>query len=166
MPRKPTTDLLKMVARFRAAGIPVSSSALYHSWGGLVTAEDTAGLDIDVLDTNAIYKNGACTLLFTGVQIMATGVVHACACVDVDGSLKIGDLNEKPLREIVSRDNALYMEFIDEQERGKFKPVCQSCGFYKSIYHSRKMYRQTGMQIGTVDDYKAALDGRVASAEP
>jgi hypothetical protein len=165
MPRKPTTDLLRMIDRFRQAGIKIKHSALYHDWGGYITAADTEGLNLAVMDSSKIYKSGACSLLFTGVQIMATGIVHACACVDVDGTLKIGDLSEKPLRDIVSSKNPLYMDFIEEQQRGIFKPVCQSCGFYKSIYHSRKMHKQDGTEIASIDEFKTKLDDRVAAAK-
>ena len=92
MPRTPDTDLLRLLERYKAAGISVKRSQLYHSWGGKITPEDLKGLAIDVMDSDKIYKNGACSLLFTGVQIMATGLVHACACVDVNASLTIGDL--------------------------------------------------------------------------
>ena len=40
------------------------------------------------------------------------------ACVDVDASLTIGDLNERPLRDILSSRNALYMGLIEEQQKG------------------------------------------------
>ena len=165
MPRTPSTDLLKLLERFRKAGIKVKRSTLYHNWGGRVSESDQQGLAIDIMDSTKIYKMGACSLLFTGVQIMSTGDVHACACVDTDGTLKIGNLNEKPLREIVSSKNPLYVQMIEEQERGQFKPVCQACGFYKSIYHNRSMYRKDGTEVGSIDQYMGSLDKRVAAVE-
>ncbi len=168
MPRTPTTDLLQLLARYKAAGIPVRRSQLYHNWGGKITSEDLQGMEIDVMDSSKIYKKGACVLLFTGVQIMATGVVHACACVDVDASLKIGDLNEQPLREILSTRNPLYAEIIDEQQRGMFRPVCRDCGFYKSIYHNRSQYRKESIPISSIATFKVALDAKseVAAMQP
>jgi MoaA/NifB/PqqE/SkfB family radical SAM enzyme len=160
MPRTSNTDLLELLARYKAAGIPVRRSQLYHSWGGKITSEDLQGMDIDVMDSSKIYKKGACVLLFTGVQIMATGVVHACACVDVDASLKIGDLNEQPLREILSTRNPLYAEIIDEQQRGMFRPVCRDCGFYKSIYHNRSQYRKESIPTSSIAEFKVALDAK------
>jgi MoaA/NifB/PqqE/SkfB family radical SAM enzyme len=164
MPRTPDTDLLKLLSRYKAAGIPVRPSHLYHSWGGKITSEDLEGIAIDVTDSSKIYKKGACALLFTGVQIMATGLVHACACVDVDASLKIGDLNERPLREILSTRNPLYVEIIDEQQRGMFRQVCRDCGFYKSIYHSRSQYRKESIPTSSIADFKVALDAKSESA--
>jgi len=102
MPRRAGTDLLKILERYKAKGISVKRSQLYHSWGGKITPDDLKGLEIDVMDSASIYKNGACSLLFTGIQIMATGLVHACACIDVNASLQIGDLNKQPLSEILS----------------------------------------------------------------
>jgi len=167
LPGMQETDLLRLLDRFRQAGIDVRISRVYHDWGGRVTAEDTKGLDLDVADSALTYKKGACALLFTGVQIMATGVVHACSCVDVDAILKIGDLNEKPLREIVSTANPSYMALIEEQERGEFRSVCQACGFYKSIYHMRSMYRKDGIPIQSIDEFKARLDVKNAvKSEP
>jgi hypothetical protein len=119
---------------------------------------------IDVMDSNKIYKKGACALLFTGVQIMATGLVHACACVDVDASLKIGNLNERPLREILSMENPLYVEIIDEQQRGLFRQVCRDCGFYKSIYHNRSQYRKESIPTGLIADFKVALAAKSENA--
>src|SRR5262249_3994046 len=121
------------------------------------------GLAIDFSDSRKIYKNGACALLFTGMQIMATGVVHACACVDVDAQLEIGNLNEKPLREIISTKNPAYMALIEEQQRGIFKPVCQGCGFYKSIYHNRKLYRTDGIGTQSIDEFTARLDAKTGA---
>lgn len=163
MPRGAETDLLKLLDRFKAAGIKVKRSSLYHNWGGAVSAEDVKGLAIDVKKPDAIYKRGACTLLFTGVQIMATGLVHACACVDTEATLRIGDLNERPLREIISAQNPEYMKLIEQQQQGVFPPICLECGFYKSIYHMRTSYRKDGTATQSIADFKAGLEARTAA---
>ncbi len=167
MPRTPTTDLLKLLARYKAAGIPVKRSQLYHSWGGKITPDDLQGLAIDVMDASKIYKKGACTLLFTSVQIMATGLVHACACVDFDAELLIGNLNEQPLSEILSTRNSLYMDLIEEQQRGLYRSVCQECSFYKSIYHIRSHYRKDSIPTRSIGEFKTILDAKsdVATVE-
>jgi len=164
MPRTPDTDLLRLLERYKAAGISVKRSQLYHSWGGKITPEDLKGLAIDVMDSGKIYKNGACSLLFTGVQIMATGLVHACACVDVNASLTIGDLNERPLSEILSSRNPLYMGLIEEQQNGLFRDVCRECGFYKSIYHSRSQDRKEQIPLRSIAEFKTALDAKSEAA--
>ena len=86
------------------------------------------------------------------------GIVNGCACRDVDATLRIGDLKERPLREILSSSNQAYMTLIDEQQRDEFRPVCKSCDFYKSIYHSRSIHRKHGSPLQSIDEFKARLD--------
>ena len=112
---------------------------------------------------DATYKKGACALLLTAVQVMATGIVNGCACRDVDATLRIGDLNETPLREILSAKNQAYMELIDEQQRGEFRTVCRSCDYYKSIYHRRSNYRKERMPLQTLEEFKGHLDAAAES---
>jgi MoaA/NifB/PqqE/SkfB family radical SAM enzyme len=156
-PRWPVSDLQKLLQRFRDAGIEVRRSKVYNNWGGYVTKEDVKGLAIDVTSADAIYKNGACVKLFTSVQVMATGIVNGCACRDVDATLRIGDLNTTPLRDIISMRNPAYVGLIEEQQRGEFRPVCRSCDFYKSIYHTRSEYRREGTRVQSLDAFKANL---------
>ena len=48
---------------------------------------------------------------------MADGIVNGCGVKDPEASLRIGDLNEKPLREIISTRNPAYMKLIGAAER-------------------------------------------------
>lgn len=157
MPRIPASELMDMIRRFAALGVPVRPSHVYNNWGGFVTQSDVVGLQIDITGADTIYKRGACSHLFTTLQVMATGIVNGCACRDVDATLRIGDLHETPLRDILSPDNAIYMRLIDEQQRGAFRPVCQSCDYYKSIYHQRSSHRAAGAKMQTIDEYKDGL---------
>jgi hypothetical protein len=116
-------------------------------------------------DGTDVYKNGACTLLLTTVQVLASGIVNGCACRDVDATLQIGDLNKAPLREIISRHNAIYMQLIDEQQEGRFRPICKSCDFYQSIYHRRRSYARNGLQTHSLAEFKAELDGNREQCE-
>jgi MoaA/NifB/PqqE/SkfB family radical SAM enzyme len=159
VPRRPVSDIMQMLERFERAGIHIGrSDALYNNWGGYITNDDVRGLAMDITGADAIYKRGACTRLFTTVQVMATGIVNGCACRDVDATLRIGDLKERPLREILSSSNQAYMTLIDEQQRDEFRPVCKSCDFYKSIYHSRSIHRKHGSPLQSIDEFKARLD--------
>ncbi len=159
VPRRPVGDLMHILDRFEKAGVHIGrSDALYNNWGGYITNEDVRGLAMDITSADAIYKNGACSRLFTTVQIMASGIVNGCACRDVDATLRIGDLNEQPLREILSSRNQAYMNLIDEQQRGEFRPVCKSCDFYKSIYHARSLSRKNGKALQSIQEFKARLD--------
>jgi sulfatase maturation enzyme AslB (radical SAM superfamily) len=156
-PRQPTSDVMKLLERFREHGVHTRSSHVYNNWGGYVTQADVQGLAIDVTGTESTYKRGACALLFTDYQIMATGIVNGCAARDVDASLKIGDLNEMPLHKILSPENPAYMRLIEEQQRGEFRPVCKSCDYYKSIYHMRSNHRKDGTAFQTIEEYKNRL---------
>jgi sulfatase maturation enzyme AslB (radical SAM superfamily) len=156
-PRLPTSDLTRLVEKFKRAGVSVRKTNVYNNWGGYITQEDVKGLAIDVTSSEAMYKNGACVKLFTSVLVMATGIVNGCACRDVDATLRIGDLNKTPLREIISARNTAYMQLIEEQQRGEFRPVCQSCDFYKSIYHKRAEYVRNGMAMQSMEEFKTRL---------
>jgi hypothetical protein len=161
LPRRGSSDLMRVLRRFEAAGIKVRrSSGIYNNWGGYITEDDVKGLDIRVDDGGGVHKSGACALLLTTVQIRATGIVNGCSCRDVDTTLRIGDLNETSLRDIISSRNPTYMRLIDEQQQDRFLPVCQSCDFYQSIYHQRRSYRRNGLQMQTLSEFKWALDER------
>jgi MoaA/NifB/PqqE/SkfB family radical SAM enzyme len=159
-PRTCDSEIMAMLARYTAAGIKVRSSGVYSNWGGFVSQEDVKGLAIDIVKPDKTYKKGACSLLFTSVQVMANGVVNGCAVKDVEAALRIGDLNEQPLREILSTNNPAYMKLIEEQQRGHFHPVCQSCDYYKSIYHMRSVYRKGDVQTQTLAEFKGGLDAK------
>ena len=154
-PKAAESDLLQAVERFRAAGHEIwLSPGVYNNWGGYISQKDVEGLDMHINSTDGAYKLGACEKLFDSVQVLATGVVNACACRDVDATLQIGDIKEKPLAEIVSADNPRYLAIIEAQQRGDFAPICKSCDFYKSIYHHRSHYRRQGIATITLDEFK------------
>ena len=91
---------------------------------------------------------------------MADGIVNGCGVKDPEASLRIGDLNEKPLREIISTRNPAYMKLIEEQQNGKFRSVCQNCDYYKSVYHVRSIYRKGLVQTQSIAEFKARLDAK------
>jgi MoaA/NifB/PqqE/SkfB family radical SAM enzyme len=163
IPRGTPSELLALLKRFREAGIRVRTSHVYNNWGGYVTQDDVQGLDMVISSDDSSYKLGACALLFTGVQVMATGIVNGCACRDVDATLRIGDLNEQPLREIISSRNEAYMQLIREQQAGEFRPVCRSCDFYKSIYRPRGRDRRDHGHA-TLPEFLSELPGAVDRA--
>lgn len=139
-----SSDLQLLLKRFKDARVHIHKTRVFNNWGGMITQEDVAGLGIDVTSGDFTYKSGACSLLFTAVQVMATGIVNACACRDVDATLRIGDLHERPLKEILSSSNPAYLQIIREQQEGEFRPVCKSCDFYRSIYRVTRGDRGRG----------------------
>jgi hypothetical protein len=88
---------------------------------------------------------------------MATRIVNRCSCRDVNATLRLGDLNDKPLRDIISNRNPAYMSLIEEQQRGEFRPVCQSCDLYASIYRNSSAYRKNGIELQSLEEFKTAL---------
>ena len=155
------SDLMKLLGRFKRAGIGVHAShGMYNNWGGYITQEDVAGLNMYITPAKDTVKAGACVKLFDSVQVMATGVVNACACRDVDATLAIGRIGSKPLAEIISAKNAEYRKIVDEQQAGKFRPVCLSCDYYRSIYHQPKNYRRGKIPTQTIEQYMAMTTRR------
>ena len=153
-----SSEITRLLDRFRKAGVTVKvSKGVYNNWGGYVTNDDVHDLPIDIAGPGLIYKNGACVRLFTTVQIMATGIVNGCACRDADATLRLGDLKETPLRDIISSRNPAYMALIEEQQQGNFRPVCQSCDMYASIYHKSSAYRKEGVELETLAQFKTRL---------
>jgi len=159
VPRGSPSECLAALKRFRDAGFRVRRSRVYNNWGGTVTQADVAGLDLEITPPGAMYKKGACALLFTHVQVMATGIVNGCSCRDVDATLRIGDITSTPLREIISTANPAYVQLIEEQQRGEFRPVCQACDFYKSIYHLRSSSRRSGEAMQTLAEFLEQRQG-------
>jgi radical SAM protein with 4Fe4S-binding SPASM domain len=131
------TPIGELLRSFTAKGATVLEEHEYDTWGGTIGQQDVAPLGIDLVDGNHLYMHGACARMFSEVQIKADGQVHACACRDVDGSLIIGDLNDAPLKEILSYSNPAYRGLIDAQMKGKFTSNCRSCSFYRSVYDGR-----------------------------
>ena len=114
----------------------------FNTWGGFITQEDVKGLDMIINDVSKYHKNGACSLIFYKNQVMVDGIVNACACRDINATLKIGDLNKQEFKEIYSLKNKVYMYIIEAQQRGKFNPICTNCDFYRSIYKKYDLYHK------------------------
>lgn len=154
VPDYDSSDLMRLLSRFKKGGAHVHAShGVYNNWGGYISQEDVAGLNMHILDSDSVHHSGACVKLFDAIQVMATGVVNACSCRDVDATLRIGDIQHMSLKEIVSARNAEYRKIIQEQQDGNFRPVCKGCDYYRSIYHQPKNYRRDHIPTQTVDDY-------------
>jgi hypothetical protein len=152
------SELLDVIEKFKKAGASAKASkGLYNNWGGYITQDDVKGVPIEVGTSDMIYKNGACVRLFTSVQVMATGIVNGCAARDTGATLQLGDAKLTPLRDLISSRNPAYMNIIEEQQRGEFRPVCRSCDFYSSIYHKSSNYGN-GAQLQSLAEFKASID--------
>jgi hypothetical protein len=134
----PGNDLLDIIGKLRIAGVTVGLSSRVDNWGGDVTEDDVAGIEMDMTDGSDLYRKGPCGLPFDSVQVTATGNVNACACRDPRGTLTLGDIGSTPLAEILSPQNPKWSKIIDDHESGRFNDVCGSCGFYQSIHDERR----------------------------
>ena len=164
-----TSEITRLLDRFRKAGVEVKSPRASTTTGAASSPMTTCATCRSTSSApDSTYKNGACVRLFTTVQIMATGIVNGCACRDADATLRLGDLKEAPLHDIISSRNPVYMALIEEQQQGNFRPVCQSCDMYASIYHKSSAYRKEGATFQSIDDFKRRLRdaGRRALGAP
>jgi len=138
----------------------------YNNWGGFITDEDVAGVDIKLIHEEDVYKNGACALIFYKNMVLADGRVNACACRDVNGTLVIGDLNTHSLGEILSTKNPEYLQLIERQQANQFHDVCGSCDFYRSIYKKHRVYRHHKQAPVDIDSFYAELQENAKHARP
>ena len=151
--------LSRSVIRLRDSyDIPLHITKNYDNWGGIITDKDVNGLDLDVVDGQSMPKIGACSLIFYKLQVMADGQVNACACRDVNATLAIGDLSSQRLADILSDRNQTYMDLIDSQQRGEFKPICHSCSFYRSIYKYNPVYEYHSKPQTTLEEVYKTLE--------
>jgi hypothetical protein len=67
--------------------------------------------------------------------------------------LRIGDVRTTQLKKIISGDNDAYMRLIQEQQSGKFRPVCNGCDFYRSVYHHTTNYRRNKTLTQNISEY-------------
>ena len=162
LPPTDSCELLQLLDQFRKANVPVRTSRIYNNWGGYITNEDVRGLDMQITEIDSTYKKGACSLLFSQVQVTASGIVNGCACRDVDHTLRIGDLKQQPLRKILSTQNETYMQLINEQQQGQFREICRNCDFYKSIYRLRSGHKPTDPPLLSLPQFR----DRIAQSSP
>jgi len=108
----------------------------YDNWGGLIKEEDLKDTKINLLQKST-KKIGSCSLIYNRMTIGVDGTINACACRDANFTLRIGNLQNQKLKNIVSLKNDDYKNLIFQQESNKFNPVCKSCTFYTSIYQKQ-----------------------------
>lgn len=162
VPAHDASELMKMLSAYRKAGVNVHSShGVYNNWGGSISQADVGDLNLHIATSDSVPKNGACVKIFDSIQVMATGVVNACSCRDVDATLRIGDIGEAPLKEILSANNPMYLQVIAEQQEGRFRPVCENCDYYRSIYHQPRNYRREKIPTQTIDQFIKSLSAKV-----
>lgn len=110
--------------------VAITWMGAYDSWAGQVddTALKVAGLKARPMPD----KYGPCHRLITSPVVLADGLVNACACRDVEGTLIIGDLRRQTLREVLC-GNPLY-DLLKRHASGNFPEVCKKCTYYDPVY--------------------------------
>jgi hypothetical protein len=119
---------------------------IYDTWGGLVTPEDVADLDVELSDGSHQPKVGACILLFDEPMIFADGCVNACACRGIDRTLQIGDLKKSSLSQILSSENTLYRNILDRHLKSDYPETCKDCMVYRSVYRKPRGWPYTSVK--------------------
>ncbi len=165
LPRTELTDILLELAETFGSALDVAEG--YDTWGGTITAEDVAPVGIQLTPGTDIYKGGACSMIFGSVQIKADGIVHACACRDVDGSLRLGHLDDAPLGEILSLGNEKYRSLMENQQAGRFTQNCLSCSMYSSILDDRpQKFAPPHVEYLELDEALEIIGGKEETVRP
>ena len=76
---------------------------------------------------NKNYGNGTCQGLQSHVAILASGKVVPC-CLDCDGIIELGDLQDKSLKEILSMNRATHILEGFRQNKA-VEELCQKCSY-------------------------------------
>lgn len=156
------SDLSKIVKEIiKQNNVTYTYTHEYNNWGNLVNKKDVEGLDIYFSD-NHIKKQGACSLIFGKNIIGVNGNINACACRDANYTLRLGNIFEKKLKEILSSKNKKYKNLIEQQMNNNFPDVCYTCDFYTSIYmpkNRRGFSEIPERDIRSLKEFDDILDG-------
>jgi hypothetical protein len=124
-------DFWDFLRRMKDAGtVTLEAISHFDNWGGLVSEEELRRSGRPPLP--APLHHGPCHRLLTGPVVLADGRVAACCCRDLEASLIIGDLRQRPLRDILSGPEL--KGYLARQAGGDFPEVCRACTRYVSLY--------------------------------
>ena len=90
--------------------------------------------ELDLLDIALVKKDGPCSNIFSRPQILSDGTVTACACRDVNATLKLGSIYDDPLSYIISSKNPAFSKLVKSMDKGVFPDICRDCTAYRSLY--------------------------------
>jgi radical SAM protein with 4Fe4S-binding SPASM domain len=110
----------------------ISYLDVYDAWGGLIGSADVPlGTGLATSLPVETKKASPCFELYRRVNVMASGKVGACVCVDLEGEIEIGDLREQTLQEIWHGDKLA--NYRSEWLKGNLPKVCQGCTRYQGV---------------------------------
>lgn len=105
---------------------------VYDAWGGLIKKEDVPeGTEIDQPLPVEVKRKSPCFELYRRVHVLADGQVGACVCVDLEGEINIGNVNEQSLDEIWHGDKL--KAYRSEWLEGNLPNICQGCTRYQGV---------------------------------
>jgi len=126
-------EICASINRFRdLPNSQIDKHVHYTNWGGVVSENDVADVDIILKDDKTGYKNGPCATIFN-LMVTSQGKLVVCACRDVHRILEIGDLTVNSLSDIVSQDNPKFMKLINDQMDNIYNPPCKDCDMYRPV---------------------------------
>jgi hypothetical protein len=136
-----TSRLGRLLRRFaeRKAQIRIPHD-LYSNRGGLISAQDLAGVDI-TMKKEIPKGNSPCVFLFYKHTVLPDGRLNACYTGDVNATMVIGDLSRQTLEEVYSLHNEAWLRLIEGQLRGCFSGVCRNCTDYRSVADRHYSFR-------------------------
>lgn len=104
----------------------------YDAWGGLIRKSDIPE-GTELCEALSVEEKipSPCFELYRRVNVMADGRVGACVCVDLEGEIKIGDINTQTLEEIWYGDDLA--GYRREWVKGNLPKVCQACTRYQAV---------------------------------
>ncbi len=123
-----------LLARQAAGLVHIDGVDVYDNWGGKISDDVLTGAGLTPAPPPA--HDGPCFRLLTGPTVLADGRVNACCCRDVEATLIVGDVNERPLKDILSGPEL--KDLIRRHERGDFPDACKSCTKYETILPGRE----------------------------
>jgi len=89
------------------------------------------------LNNDFTYTSGYCYALKTHIAILANGDVVPC-CLDGEGILKLGNIHEESLEEILHKERSKNIK-KSFQDRRPCEKLCQKCGFLSRLETIRKV---------------------------
>ena len=102
----------------------ISVATVTDTWLGVVKQEDVEPLGLVVEEAPPML--GPCVLIFGSIQARYDGSVHACTR-SVQNKLQIGNINDQPLKEILSLKNPKYKSLIESHLNNDFPKACREC---------------------------------------
>jgi hypothetical protein len=99
----------------------------FSPWGGLINKEDLPeGASLIQRDNSSSLE--ACLIPMMNIMFLPSGKALACSCMDAQGILQAGDINESSIREIWKGD--AFTRIRNSFKDGNIGELCRTCSYY------------------------------------